>query len=115
MLEGEFISQTPFVACLRYRGAAFAWFYDSNLAVRVANELLAVDLIADVQLYYSATFKGFDLESLHEQAQWTYVNYRGHSLFISYHKAIRVTEAKMIGRIIDQTIVKFKEYEKCYY
>lgn len=115
MLEGESISQTPFIACLRFRGAAFAWFYDSNLAIRVANELLAVNLIADIQLYYSASFNGFDLDSLHDQSQWCYINYRSQSMFISYHKSIRVSEAKMIGRIIDQTIVKFKEYEKCYY
>lgn len=106
------ISKTPLVASLTFRGYAFAWFYDSNLAMAVANELLAAGLLQGINTYTSSTYGGFSLDTLHEHANWTYLNVYGHGLFVSYHRSIRIAETKMISSIMNNVIKKYKSYEK---
>lgn len=102
------ISETPFCASLVYRGHAFAWFFDSNLAMACANNLLEAKLIQDIRIYPCSAHGGFDIYHLHELSQWQYVQVHGHGFFICYHRSILISETRMIGAILDKTIKNYK-------
>lgn len=103
------ISKTPLVACLRYRGYGFAWFYDSNLALAVANNLASAGLIQDVIVY-----KDYNVDDLHLIANWHYLEVHGHGVFICYHRTYKVSEVHEIGSIISNTIKEFKDEKSSY-
>lgn len=108
-------SQTPFLCCLKFRGYGFAWFYDSNLGVAIANELRAVNLCADVEFHNSAAYSGFDLDDLETQASWCRTQIGNQAFFLKRHNSIKVVEWRQIGTIVSDIIKKYVTYEKRYY
>lgn len=100
------ISRTELSASLLYKGYAFAWFYDSELAIKVANKLAKVGLLQQVNTYLD-----FDIDFLHGVMEWQYMELHGHGVFIQYHRSIKISEVHVIGKIISETL-KENSYEK---
>lgn len=115
MLDDLKFIQTPFCAGLKFRAYTFAWFHDSNLAMYIANELLAVGLISECVLYHSGAFGGFDPCCLSDDLEWQQFNIRNQEFYLRYHRSIKASERKMIGRVISESINKFKQNESMYY
>lgn len=98
--------KSPFVACLRYKAYAFAWFEDSVLASIIANELKKAHLIQDISFY------DWDIDNLQTQQQWTYLSIHGCSFYCCYHRSYKIDEVRKIGYIISKCC---KKYENCNY
>lgn len=106
MMATDSVLKTPLQACLTYKGYGFAWFYDSNLAMIVANNLASAGLVQGINVYHD-----FKLDDLHIASLWQYYKVGNSAIFLQYHRSYKVSEVHEMGKIISETIKQYN-YEK---